>query len=202
MKTPGLEILDVSTLRWTYFDFPATTTSVSTLSNGVVVANVSGSGIQLVSLDKAYRASEQLIPPTLTVRSLDKGRIVTVVPTNRDCVILLETATMSQVLTIPAQKNLPIPTDRNVVLCASLEDKIAFHCFTEGGEEHLQLWKPVYQYPQWTVQTNGSPSASGISPACTRLVTFHPEIPDEYIYIWDVHNGRLLDRKKSRLHLG
>ena len=50
-KAPGLNTVDVSTGRRTRFNFPATVASVSTLSNGTVVANVRGSGIQLVSLD-------------------------------------------------------------------------------------------------------------------------------------------------------
>ena len=41
---------------------------------------------------------------------------------------------MSQVLAIPAQENLLIPTDRTNVLCASLETKIAVHCFADRNK--------------------------------------------------------------------
>jgi WD40 repeat protein len=67
LKTRGLALIDISARSWTCFDFPATVTTVSKLSNGTVVANVAGSGIQLLNLDKAYASSQQRIPPALTV---------------------------------------------------------------------------------------------------------------------------------------
>jgi hypothetical protein len=84
--------------------------------------------------------SRQFIPPTLTVHPLDEGRIIAIVPTNRDRVILLETATMSQVLTIPAGKTsrfLPIALSS---FAHHSKTGIAVHCFAEGGKEYLQLW--------------------------------------------------------------
>ena len=192
MKTGGLMLVNVSPRGSTYFDFPAMITSVSTLSNGTVVANVGGSGIQFLSLDGGYVQSQGLIPSALTVYPLDKGKIIAIVPTDRDGIILLETATMSQVLTIPGQKNFSGSTDRTVVLCASLENKIAVHCSTRGGKEYLQLWKFDSRYPRWTVQTNALSSAGCISPARTRLVTFGDGRSLSYICVWDMHNGRLL----------
>jgi hypothetical protein len=191
-NTPGLVSINVRTLDSRDFDLVATITSVSTLSNGTVVANVAGSGIQLLSLDEGSAPSRGLIPPTLTVHPLDQGRIIAIIPTNRDRVVLLEAATMSQVLEIPAQGNLSVPTDRAVVLCASLENKIAVHCFAEGGKECLELWKSACHYPQWTAQVDELPSAGSISPACARLVTFHCTPSRSYVRVLNVRNGALL----------
>ena len=200
IKPRGLETFNISTSRWTYFDFPATITSISTLSNGTVVVNVAATGIQLLGLNKGPVPSEQPIPPAFAVHSLDHGRIISIVPTDRDRVILLETDTMSQFLTIPAPKNLPAPIDHTVVLCASLENKIAVHHFSEGSKEHLQLWRPGSQYPQWTVQGDEPTLAGGISPDCARLVTFHSRrlCSQNIIRIWDVHNGGL----QAELNIG
>ena len=188
MTARGLESITVLPWRRTSFNFPATIISVSTLSNGTVVANVAGSGIQLLNLDEGSATSRQLLPPTLTVHPFDEGKIITIVPTDRDRVM----ATVSQVLTIPAQKNFPVPTDRTAVLCASLEHKVAAHCFAEGGKEYLELCGFFQQSPQWTVQIVESPSAGSFSPACGQLVTFTGGAVQCYIHIWDVRNGRLL----------
>ena len=106
------------------FDFPAMIKSIPILSNGIVVANAMDSGIQLLSLDGASIPLLQPIPPTLTVHALNEGRVIVIVPINRDCAILLETATTSQVLTIPARNNLSVPIDQTVVLYASLEKRL------------------------------------------------------------------------------
>ena len=147
MVTHGLEMINISTWRWTSFDLPVTITSVSTLSNGIVVTKISGSSIQSLSLDKGYSPSQEPIPPALTVRPLYWGKIIVIVPTSRDCVVLLETATIQRVLVIPAQKDLLVPTDRTVVLCASPEKKAAVHCFVKRGKEYLQLWEFRSQSP-------------------------------------------------------
>ena len=208
MKTCGLAFIDVSMRSLTSFDFLATIKSVSTLSNGIVVANVAGSGIQLLSLDKGYTPSQEPplspdegstpsqepLPRALTVHPLDKGKIIAIVPTDRHCVILLGTATGSKVLTIPTPKHLPILADRIVVLCASLQGGTAVHCFIEGDKAYLQLWTFFPQNPRWTAQVNELPSAGDISPTCARLVTFHHARSRNDVHIWDVHDGRLLAR--------
>ena len=188
--TSGLESITVSSWQSTRFNLPAT--SVSTLSNGTVVANVAGTGIQLLNLDEGSTTSQRDLPPTLTVHPLDEGRIITIAPTDRDRVVLLEAATMSQVLTIPTQKNPSAPTDRTVVLCASLENKVAVHCVAEGSKEYLELWGFDHQRPQWTVQIIGSPSAGSFSPTCGRLVTLNNGADQSYIRVWDVRDGTTL----------
>ena len=106
--------------------------------------------------------------------------------------MVLEAATISQILTIPSQKSLSIPIDRTVVLCASLEKRTAVHCFAEGGKGYLGLWGIFNRYPQWTVQADERPLAGSISPACARLVTFHSGRFPGCVRIWDVHDGRLV----------
>ena len=193
LETCGLVLINVFSWRQTNLDLPATITSVSMLSNGTVVANAAGIGIQLLNLDDGSTPSPQLIPPTLTVHSLDKGRIIAIVPINRNRVILLETNAMSQVLEIPAQKHLLVPIDRAIILYALLRKKIAVHCFAEGGQGYLQL-RGFDQHPQWTVQTNKIPSAGDVSPAYARLVTFHYARPQSDVRIWDMRNGSLMAR--------
>ena len=192
--THGLELINMSTWPCTSPDFPAMTiTSVLTLSNGTVVVNVAGSGIQLLNLDMGHATSEQPVPPTVTVRPFDRGGIIAIFSADSDSIILLETATMSQILTIPCREKLSDPTARTVALYTSAEDKVAVHCFARGGEEYLELWKPDYLRPQWTVQTNKlSPSAGSISSDCTRLVTLHNGHSHSYVCVWNMGDGRPL----------
>jgi len=192
MEARGLESISVSPWHRKCHDFPATVTSVLTLSNGTVVANLADSGIQLLILDEGYTPPQQVVPPALTVRPLDEGKIVTIVPTDRDRVILLEVATMSEVFTIPAQGGLLIPIDRTVIICASLENKIAVYCLAEGHNVMLQLWKPAYTYPQCTVRVDEQTHVCGISPTGTRLVTLHAASAEIHVRVWDARNGSLL----------
>ncbi|KAF9644576.1 hypothetical protein BDM02DRAFT_927883 [Thelephora ganbajun] len=190
MKTHGLQLFDVSTRRWRHFDHPATITSVSAMSNGIAVANATGSGIQLLSLDEEYAPSRQPIASALAVYTLDEDRIIAIVPNELNRVILVEQATMSRVLTIPAQTGYSIPTDRTVILCTSHENHMAVHCFEEGAKGNLQLWKFASPDPQWTVATWEVPSIGGISPTGSRLVTYHKGRYQTYVYVWDVENGK------------
>jgi len=192
MESQGLQTFDISTQRWEELDHPATITSVSTLSNGTVVANAAGFGIQLLRPEEGCAPSRQLIAPTLTTRPLDRDRIVAIVPVTRDCVILLESTTIRQLLKIPARENLPIPADRTAVLCASLKTEMAVHCFEEGDRANLQLWKFSYGNPVWTVEVGELPSIGEISPVCARLVTFHVSRDQACICIRSVENGGLL----------
>lgn len=194
MMTNGLQLFNVSTLRWREFDHPATITSVSTLSNGTVVVNTTDYGIQLLDLDEGYAPSRHPIPPTVTALPLDEDRIIVIIPASLDSVILLRSTTMLRLLTIPVR----IHTGRTVILCASLENSMAVRCFRgEEGEENLQLWKYSGQLPEWTVEIGGLPSVGKISPVGTRLVTFHTAEPQTCICVRDLENGRLLAKLSS-----
>jgi len=192
MESQGLQSFNISTQRWEELDHPATITSVSTLSNGIVVANAAGFGIQLLRPEEGCAPSRQPVTPMLTTRPLDGDRIIAIVPVSRDCVILLESTTMRQLLKIPARENLPILTDRAVVICASLKTEVAVHCFEEGNRANLQLWKFGYGDPVWSAKVGELPSIGGISPAGAHLVTFHVTHDRTYICNWSLKDGRLL----------
>jgi len=194
LETHGLVLVDVLRCGLTYFDLPTTIKSVSTLSNGIVVTNAAGIGIQLLSLGEGYAPSQELIPPAPILRPLDKNRIIAIIPANHGRVILLEMGTMLQVLAIPVQEHLPVPTDRTDVLCASLEKGIAVRCSVGGGKWYLQLWVFLSRKPRWTAQTEELPSAGDISPTYDWLVTFHDGCSQSSARIWDVCDGRLLAR--------
>ena len=191
-KARGLETVDISTGRRTPFDFPATVTSISTLSNGTVVANVPGSGIQLLSLEQGHAPPRKPTPPALTVYPLDRGRIIATFLKTDDFVILLETATMSQVLSIPTRKILSVTADNTLTLDASLEHKIAAHYVAEGDKGYLQVSELPHLRPRWTLPAKELPSAVKLSPACTRLVTFHNGRSRSSVRVWDAYDGRQL----------
>ena len=190
-KGPGLETLDISTGSRTRSDFSATATSVSTLSNGTVVANFRGSGIQLLNLDQEHAPPQQRTPTPL-----DEGRIFTIVPATVDRIILLETATMSQVLSIPVQKGFSVAVDYTTVIFASHEHKIAVRHFWERGASYLQMWEFSHQRLRWTVELLAFTVICRTSPSSARLVTYHTDgSPGYFVTVWDAHKGRSLVEK-------
>ena len=193
MRTNGLQLFNITAKRWKQFDHPATIMSVSTLSNGTVVADAAGSSIQLLSLDGGYAPSRQLIAPALRVYTFNDNRIIAIVPLIQTCVMLLESTAMLPLLTIPGQGD-GLSVLRAVVLCASLESFTAVRCFAEDGKENMQLWRFGNGSPEWTVEVDGQPSIGRISPARTRLVTFHTAHYQVYVCVRDVGDGRLLEK--------
>ena len=150
-----------------------------------------GSGIQLLSLGQECASHRQPTPP-LAMYPLDNGRTITIVLATNGYVILLELATMSLILSLPTRKSPLVITDHTVVLCASLGQRVAVRCFVEEEQSYLQVWAFDLQHPRWTVPKKELPSAGGVSPACTRLVTFHNERPRRSVRVWDVYNGGLM----------
>jgi len=57
--------------------------------------------IQLLILDTECKPPKKL-PPALIIHPLDKGKIIALIPVSRDRVVLLQTATVSEVFTVPA----------------------------------------------------------------------------------------------------
>jgi len=196
IETHGLQLFNASARRWRHFDHPARISSVSTLSNGIVVANAAGLGIQLLSLDEGYATSRQLDMPALAVRHLGEDGVVAVVPTELDRFILVELATMSQVHTIPTQGNHSTSTDRTV-LCASLGNKMAVYCFEEGDKANVQSWKFGGQLPAWTVDMDELPSICRISPTGAWFVTSGTVRGQTHIRVWDAKYGFLTSIKSG-----
>ena len=189
-NTPGLELFSVPACRRKRFDHPSTITSVSALPNGTAVANVTGSGIQLLSLDEGYTPPRQPTASILTVHILDKGKIIAIVPTNRDRITLLESATMSPLLTIPAGAH-TIPTDLPPILCASLKHRIAL-CSLQYADDKaalLEMWRFASEIPSWSSSVLGTRRVGGISPSGSKFVTLTSCGLQTYVETWDTGGG-------------
>ena len=187
-STPGLELFSVPACRRRRFDHPAAITSVSVMPNGTAVANVTGSGIQLLSLDERYTPPRQPIASILTVHTFDEGNIIAIVPTKRNHITLLESATMSPLLTIPAG-TITIPTDRPPILCASLEHRVAFRFFRDDLTESLEMWRFGGATPAWAKQIDGTRLVGGISPNGSKFVTLTRHGPHTYVETRNTGDG-------------
>ena len=171
METPGLELSSVPEQRWRRFGHSATITSVSMLSSGTVVANVAGSGIQLLSLDEGHSSPQQPTISTFNLHTFDEDNIIAILSTSLNHIALLELATMSPLSIIPTQTR-TIPTDCSVILCASLKHRIAICRFGDVG---LELWRFGDEAPAWTSCAPISQLVGGISPGGSRLVTIQDD---------------------------
>ena len=185
--TSGLGLFNILNLNWRHLNYPNTIAFASSLPNGTVAVNVAGSTIQLLHLDTEPTPTGYLTH-AFTVCALDEGRIVFL--DGYDHIVLLEPATMANLLMIPRNTYSP-PTDRSSILCASLENRMAVHCFKEGGEEHMQLWRFHSGVPEWTVEVDEPPSVGGISPTGARFVTSHNVDNQIRVCVRDTQKGQL-----------
>jgi len=192
MLIPGLQLFNVSTKRWRQFDHPATISSVSMLATGTIVANSTASGIQLLNLDEGCAVSGELTTPALAVHPINEDSLITVIPVTRDHTILLELASMRQLIRIPVRGNPMDTTYYSPIPCASLANHMAVYCLKEGNKKILQLWKFGNELPEWTAETDERPLVARISPTGARLVTFHIVQDRYYFHVWDIGNGRFL----------
>ena len=203
LETNGLQVFDVSTQRLERIDYPGTIISVSSLQNGTVVGHSAGSGIQLLSLDDGHTPSQQPTVSALTVHAFDEGRIITVFLTGRDHIVLLDPATMSQLLKIPVRKTDATPLGKITILCASRENRMAVYHFGVGGEWFLQLWRFHEEVPRWTVQVDRMLKVGRISPTAVWFVTLHDTLAlterPACIRIWSTQNGELMGKKGGKL---
>jgi WD40 repeat protein len=188
-NTRGLQLLDISTGRWRNFEYPHKITFLSSLPNGTIVAGVLGSGIQFLNLDERYTPSRQPSESAPTVHALDRGNVVLVFSADWDHILLLESATMSEFITIHYEGAI-FSTDWVEVLCASLENRTAIYCFKREGEGRLHLWRSHDRSPKWSMKINELPSIGEISPSGARLVTFHNVDSQTHIYVWDTQDGK------------
>ena len=187
-SSPGLELFSVPASRKRRLDHPATITSVSVLPNGTAVANVTGTGIQLLNLDERYTPPRQPIASILTVHAVDEGKIVAIVPTNRDRITLLESATMSPLFTIPARTH-KIFTDLPPILCASLKHRVAICYFQGGGGTHLEMWRFGSGTPAWTIPIYWARFVGGILPSGSRFVILKDRGSSTIAKMYNIEDG-------------
>ena len=189
-RADGLSILNLSrwSLGWRHLKHPHTVKRISSLPNGTLAVDSGNSGVQLLSLDDRYaRASHSTL--ALATSLLDQGRIVAFRSPTPDFVQLLETSTMSNLITIYTLSSFADPLA--AVICASLENRTVVRYVWVDGNARLQLHRFGDEDPRWTVGADGSLLACGISPAGTRLVTFHRVESATRICVWDAGNGQL-----------
>ena len=178
----GLQLFDISVREWRQFHHPAAITSVSTLSSGFVVVNVPGSGIQFLSPDEVHTPPQQPGISVLAVRALDQGNIIAVTPNSRDRTTILESATMSPLLTITSHTR-AYRTSRPQILCASFKHRMIVCCF-EG--KHLEVWRFGDKTPTWTHTVAGLGLVGGISPSGSRLAVLSGDGPSTFVQVWGV----------------
>ena len=187
---PGLWLLNMEEQRWRHFDHPAPIASISASSNWTVT-NAAGSGIQLLDLGWKYTPSQPLTVPALAVDAFDEGRIIALLSTTQDLIILLESTALSQLFTIPTQNADAIQSDHTPVLCAVFKHRMAICCLQEGDKWRLRLWRFDRELPEWTVDVNELPLVGGVSPSGARLVTFHNVDHQTHVCMRDTQNGQL-----------
>ena len=192
-EIPGLEVFNISTQHWWHFKYPGRITFVSFLPNGTVVAEVAGSGIQVLNLDEGRIASQQPTIPALAVHTFDKkNEIIAVTPTTRDRIVLLELATMSRLLTIPVQESHHINPDPVNILCASLEDNVAVCWRGSWFRGLMQLWGFHDEHPKWSVEVLSRPSICGTSPSGRLVVAYVARLQGGSVSVRDGLNGALI----------
>ena len=189
IQTHGLYLFNTSMADGKQFDHPAKITSVSTLSNGTIVVNAAGFGIQLLNLDSGYPPSGQPIEPrTVVLPIVGEEGIVEIAPATYDYITLLEAATMRQLITIPGSGSFA----RNRTVCASLANLVAVFYCVQSGKMELQLWRFGNELPEWTMRTDEPPSVARISPAGTRLVIYCTAYDQNHVRIYDTRAGEFL----------
>ena len=189
LETRGLELFNVPKRSSRPLHHPAAIASVSMLSGGNAVANVAGSGIQLLSLDDGGSPPWQPTFPVLNVHSFDENNIIASLLASRDRILLLKLATMTPLSTIPG-RTLTIPTDRPAVLCASLKHRIVVCWFKYHSRTRLELWRFGGKAPTWAAYVAGMPFVGAISPSGSRLVTIEHSGPRIVVRVRHTRNGK------------
>ena len=191
METHGLGLFNISTRQLKHIEYPDKVTSISSLQNWTIVAGVAVSGIQLLSLEEGNTPPRQPAISALTVEAFDQDRIIAILLTSRDRILLLEQVTMSQLLEIPIRNVHLTPTDHATIFCVSHKNLMAVYCFKEGDTGFLQLWRFHEEVPRWTVQVDGVPEMGRLSPTAVRLITLDTLDGISRLRVWSTLNGQL-----------
>ena len=207
--THEVGLFSVPARSWRQFDHLSRILSISTLLNGTVVANVDGSSIQLLSLDKGnppprqpttslptldtldegYSPPRQLTASILTLDTVDEGSIITILPSNchRGHIVLLEPTTMSKIQTIPPPSENRFNYSK--ILCASLKHRIVVHYSSNSRFGYLRLWRFGDKTPSWTSRIGIRRLVAGISPNGSRLVAIDDNDAFSRVRVWNIENG-------------
>ena len=177
-------------LSWRLLELSHTVKVVSSLPNGTVAVDAGNFGVQLLSLDQAYAPASQSRTSVLpAISTFDQDKIVAFCLSTNSPIQLLKRSTMSHLVTISTQ-GLSTNKPLTAVLCASLDHRVAVYHSQSGPKAGLKLQNFGAKDHRWTVEADGQPSACGISPDGTRLVTFHNMERETRIYAWDTRNGK------------
>ena len=190
-RADGLSILNLSrwSLGWKHLKHPHTVERISSLPNGTLAVDSGNSGVRLLSLDDRYaRASHSTL--ALATSLFDQGRIIAFRSHTPDSVQILENSTMSNLITIDNSSIVTNPLA--AIICASLENRTVVCYFWLGSNARLQLYRFGCEDPRWTIGVDGWVSVCGISPAGTRLVTFHHMGHTSRVCVWDAWSGLVL----------
>ena len=183
----GLRVFNLVTQCWRSPEHPRAVEHISPLPNGTVAVCSSDSGVQLLSLDdRSAPFSRSTLAHSMS--TFDQDRIIAFCPPSRDDIQFLETSTMSKLTTISAPDDSTIPL--TTVLCASLRNRMVVCYPQRQGIQRLQLYGFGDELPRWTAGTSGCPSACGISPDGTQIVTFHDARDATRICMWDAEDGQ------------
>ena len=194
MEAGGLEVFDLTMWNWRYFEYPFVAKFVSCLENGTVAVGSMESGIQLLSLvhDNYTPLPQSTSVPD--VYAFDQGRIIAIPAIDHKSIQLLETSTMTELLTVSIRdvhSESPI-----TILAASLENHVA--CF------HHMKYLMLYKFDGYHWKRGGEiykrPLGGAFSPAGTRLVTLHEcEVRELSIRVWNAGSSRLQCQAELKL---
>ena len=191
MKTPGLKLFSVLEQNWRQFGHSDTIMSVSTLSSGTVVANVAGSGIQLLSLDEGHAPPQQQTVSIPNVHAFDEDNVTAILPASRAQSASLETTTTPPLPTIPV-RTYEVRADRppgRPIICASLKHRMVVCCFDDGCKSRLELWKFGSKAPEWTRGAPRLQLVGGISPGGSWLVVIEDDGPFTIVRLCRTEDG-------------
>ena len=199
MGSHGVGLFSVPARSWRRFDHKPSITSISTLLDGTLVAEVEemtlthrsfrkSSSLQLLSLDEGCPPPQPPIALEGLVYTLDEGNIIVLHPKNLalGSIVLLETATMSKIAPNLVSKIHPFST----FFCASLKHRIvAYYSNDAMNSPYLKLWRFGDETPSQIARESTRPLAGWISPSGSRLVAIACSRTTSLIRVWDIENG-------------
>jgi hypothetical protein len=195
----GVQLLDARSYNWT--NNPPlldAATSVAVSLNRNLVAQTKDS-IQIFSLDvlKSGEARNDVRPSHIYPLG-DRHIVCLLQPTRHLALLELETLRKLR----PTDKT-PPPWSLSENRSASTRASYSCGFIAEFGVSVvMEAWRSGTPLPEWTHPADEDPSLSGLSPKCTRIVTFHGSLQGE-LRVKDPKDGTILaDLLLGDDHLG